>query len=278
LGGAGSAAEEEVGTSEVSLDRIRPNPNQPRETFDSDLLEELRDSIRAHGVLQPICLRSAGDGFEIVSGERRWRAARLAGLRTIPAVVRPDVDDAAMLELALVENLQRQDLNPLEKARGYRDLMQHLGVTQEQVAAKVGIKRASVANHLRLLDLPQEVQEAVASGLVSMGHAKALLGLPDAEAMGRLLGLAVRQDLSVRALEEKVRIRAARQPDGRAKGKTSAGPPPWAAALEARMRAHLGTKVEVKIDGAEAGRIVVHYHDRPELDRLTEVLGPRQEL
>ena len=261
----------------LPVEQIRPNPNQPRKAFDSERLEELRHSIEAHGVLHPICVRAVRGGYEIIAGERRWRAARLAGLATIPAVVRPDVDDGAMLELALVENVQRQDLNAIEKARGYREMMDRLGLTQEQVAARVGLQRASVANHLRLLELPTELQEAVAARVITMGHARAFLGLQDAKAMGKLLRLTLRHDLSVRELER--RVRKASQESNSADAPRKRGRrPTWASELESRMREHLGTRVEIQNGKEFQGRIVLHYHDRAELDRLAEFLGPRPEL
>src|SRR5688572_14180266 len=189
----GQPADETVARA-LELGDIDPNPFQPRKTMDPAGLEELRDSIAQHGVLQPVVVRKNGGRYQLVSGERRWRAARLAGLDRIPAVVREDVTDEQMLELALVENLQRRDLDPIERARGFQALMETLGITQEAVAAKVGLKRATVANHLRLLELPAKVQDAVGRGLVTMGHARALLGLADAAKMEELLGECVRQD------------------------------------------------------------------------------------
>lgn len=261
---------------ELPLDQIRPNPHQPRKVFDSSTLEELRDSIKTHGVLQPICVRGGDGRYEIISGERRWRASRLAGLATIPAVVRPDVRDEEMLELALVENIQREDLDPIEKASGYRELMERLGLTQEQVAAKVGVKRATVANHLRLLDLPERAQEAIVAGLISMGHARALAGLKDPKAVMRLLARAVRDDLSVRQVEQIVREK--NRTSGREREKTVVPAAPWLAEMERHIRLHLGTRVTIQNGEGYRGQIVLHYHDRAELDRLCEVLAPKDLL
>lgn len=267
--------------SEIELDSIRPNPYQPRKVFDAEGLEELRDSIRTHGLLQPIVVRRAGQGFELVSGERRCRASRLAGLARIPAIVRESVTDAEMLELALVENVQRKDLDPLERARGFQALMDNLKLTQEQVAAKVGLKRATVANHLRLLELPSKVQEALAKGLISMGHARALLGVPNPARCAALMEETIRKDLSVRAVEERVRQLALVKPStggpfaGKIQQKALV---PWAVDLQRRMQESLGTKVAIEPGEGQRGRIVIEYFSRADLDRLIERLAPSPRL
>jgi len=275
LGSTGSITQEVAGT-DLPLDQIRPNPHQPRKVFDSSRIEELRDSIKIHGVLQPICVRGGEGRYEIISGERRWRASRLAGKSSIPAVVRPDVPDDEMLELALVENIQREDLDPIEKASGYREMMDKLGLTQEAVAEKVGVKRATVANHLRLLELPERAQEAIVSGLISMGHARALAGLKDPKAVMRLLARAVRDDLSVRQVEQLVRDKN-RGPGGEPE-KTVVPAAPWLKEMEQRIRLHLGTRVIIQNGEGYRGQIVLQYHDRTELDRLCEVLAPKDLL
>jgi len=269
---------------EIELDRIQPNRQQPREIFDPEGLEELTSSIREHGVLQPIVVRPNGDGYELVSGERRWRAARTAGLKTIPAVVREVADDE-MLVLAMVENVQRRDLDPIERARGYRDLM-GLGLTQEQVAAKVGLKRSTVANHVRLLELPEEARQAVSRGLISMGHARALLGLAGSVGILELVQRTVREGLSVRQIEESVRSRTggAKRPVTKpAAGEPSAPQkaedvPPWQRELQDRMMRHLGCKVEIRNQAGYRGKIVIDYDDRGDLDRLSEILAPRPKV
>ncbi len=268
---------------EIDIEHIRPNPHQPRRTFDPAGLEELRQSIQEHGVLQPVVLRRAlaGGGYELVSGERRWRAARLAGLGTIPATLRGEVTDQEMLELALVENLQRQDLDPIERARGFKALMESSGMTQEGVSAKVGLRRSTVANHVRLLDLPDQAQDAVANSLVTMGHARALLGLPEQGAILQLLEATVREDLSVRELER--RVREASQTSPRRQRETftpkakadRSGLPAWAVELERRLRESLGTKVVLQPTRNESGRIVIEYFNRADLDRVCEKLTPR---
>ncbi|MCI0547185.1 MAG: ParB/RepB/Spo0J family partition protein [Candidatus Rokubacteria bacterium] len=266
------------GPQELALERIRPNPQQPRTTFDPAGLDELRRSLREHGVLQPIVVRPRDDGYEIVAGERRWRAARLAGLATIPALVREGVTDAEMLELALVENVQRNDLDPIEKARAFRALQTRLGLSQEAVAEKVGLQRATVANLLRLLELPAPAQEAVSRGLVSMGHARALLGLAGEPAQLRLLERIAREGLSVRRVEELVRA-AAQSPEPPAPAAGGPEPePPWTRPLQRRLQEALGTRVRLTADEACRGQIVIDFYERADLERLLARLAPAEEL
>lgn len=273
---------EASGLLHLELGRIRPNPFQPRKSMDPAGLEELRDSISNHGILQPVVVRAAQGGYELISGERRWRAARLAGLQAVPAILRADVSDADMIELALVENVQRRDLDPIERAQGFQAIMDTLQVTQEGVAAKVGLKRSTVANHLRLLELPANVQEAIGKGLISMGHGRALLGLPSSEARIRALERVVRDELSVREVEAMVRseLSASRSNEGQGVGGTDARgavapAAPWVQDLERRIREHLGTKAAVVPGPGATGRIVLDYYSRESLDRLCEVLAPR---
>jgi len=262
--------------SEVTLASIRPNPFQPRKHFLPEALAELQASIQTHGVLQPVVLRKTAKGdLELIAGERRWRASQAVGLKTLPAVIREGVSDEAMLELALVENLQRSDLDPIEKALGFQQL-QASGLTQEQVAAKVGLQRSTVTNFVRLLELSEGVQKAVTGGLISMGHARALLGVPDKARQEELCALAVRRGLSVRELEERVR-----ELQGRATEKPRAvtpPAPPWVRDMESRMRSHLGTKVQVKNGEGYQGSIHIEYHGRDDLDRLIALLAPRKML
>lgn len=268
----GSRPDVDVAARLVDVAAVRRNPDQPRTTFDSAALEELQDSIRRHGVLQPICVRRAGDGYEIVSGERRWRAARSAGLVKIPAVVRDDISDEVSLELAIVENVQRQDLDPLEKARGYQALMERVGLTQEQVAERVGIARASVTNHLRILDLPSEAQEALAGGMISMGHAKALLGIKPKKAMLAALGKVVRGDLSVRATE--ALVKGTTEVARRAATEVE----PWVSEMEARLREALGVRVQLKNGKGFRGSIQLDYYNREELERICDQVAPKETL
>lgn len=261
---------------EIPLSKIRPNPFQPRKTFAPEALAELESSIRAHGVLLPVVLRAAAGGYELIAGERRWRAAQAVGLQAIPAIVREGVSDQSMLELALVENLQREDLDPIEKGRGFRQLLDQ-GLTQEQVAEMMGMQRSTVANFLRLLELSDSVQKVVSEGLLSMGHARALLGLSDPKRQEEICALTVRRGLSVRDVEQRVR-----ELQGRTSGKKvatlSPPPPPWVREMEARIRGHLGTKVQVRNGEGYQGQIVIDYHGREDLDRLYALLAPKKAL
>lgn len=265
---------------ELRLDEIRPNPNQPRTVFDPGPLEELRDSIRNHGVLQPVVVRRTARGYELIAGERRWRGARLAGLERIPAMIKDDINDDEMLELALVENVQRRDLDAMEKARGYQGMIDALGLTQEQVAQRVGLKRSSVANHLRLLELPERAQAAIREGLISMGHARALLGLADEAQILTILAKVAREGLSVRQAEALVREAAGSTggADGKEPEKTLTPAAPWIVELQDRMREHLGTKVQLHNKKGYRGQITIDYYGREDLDRLLGVLAPRESL
>lgn len=276
--GAAPTVEARSSTVELPLDSLRANPFQPRKSFDQQSLDELADSIQSHGVLQPVVVRVVRDGYELIAGERRWRASQLAGRKTIAAVVLPQVADAQMLEIALIENVQRQDLNAIERARGYQQMMQSLGITQDDVAKKVGLKRSTVANHLRLLDLPVEIQEAVGHGLVSMGHARALLGLSDGSGALLIVERIVREDLSVRQVEKLVRDTTLK-PARRAEPVKSIVPQPaWARELEERMRRNLGTKVSLQNGPGYRGQIVIEYFSRGDLERVCQVLAPREEI
>ncbi len=259
----------------LAIDDLQPNPYQPRRVFDAEPLAELADSIRTHGILQPIVVRAVAHGYEIISGERRWRAARLAGLLTVPVVVRDQVPDAQMLELALIENVQRQELDAIERAHGYRQMMTELRITQEEVAAKVGLKRATVSNHLRLLELPPKIQEALGRGLLTMGHARAMLGHPNPTALNALVERVVREGLSVRQVETLVRNAGTAAKSGEALKTQRAS---WIDALEARLRESLGRRVSVKNGEPYRGQIVIEYYDRDDLDELCQRLAPQEEL
>lgn len=274
----GAVGESQVG--EIALASVRPNPFQPRKEFDPAGLEELISSIRQHGLLQPIVVRARGDVHEIVSGERRFRAFRALQRSSIPAVVRADVSDAQMLELALVENLQRRDLDVMERAQGFRRMQDELHLTQEQVAERVGLQRSTVANHLRLLELPEPAQRALVQGLIQMGHARALLGVKDPAAATKLLERVVREDLSVRDVEALARPTAVRGESGETAEaiKTVVPAAPWVRDLEGRMREFLGTKVQLKNGPGYRGQIVIDYYQREDLEKLAQVLAPRDSV
>ncbi len=256
--------------SEIAIDRIRHNPFQPRRSADAIALESLAESIRAHGVLQPIIVVATLDGYQLIAGERRLRAARMADLERIPAIVR-DATEQDQLELALVENLQRTDLNPMEEAHAYRRLIDEFGLDQEAVAGRVGRARSSVANTLRLLDLAEPVQSALAAGQVSEGHARAIAGLPEPSGQLTVLEAVISSGLSVRQTEELVR-RLKELP--RATSRPDPSPDPDLERLEADLRAVLGTKVSVT-STRRGGRITIEYYGHDDLDRLVARLTGR---
>ncbi len=260
-------AEEEVAASgviEAPLASIKPNPHQPRTSIRDQDLVELAASIEEHGIIQPLVVVRAADGYQLIAGERRWRAARLAGLSVVPIVVK-DVVPSEMLELALVENLQRADLSPLEEAMAYRQLTAEFGLTQMQVARRVGKSRMAVSNTLRLLKATRPVQEALLGTKISEGHARALLGLEQAEAQEAALKIVLQRKLNVRQTEALVR-----QLLGRRKEKQPARAlSPETRALEARFRETLGTKVNLMRSGKK-GRVVIYFYSDEELDALYE--------
>jgi len=250
---------------EVDTDLLVPNPNQPRAHLDDAKLEELARSIRANGIIQPIVARKDGDRYQIIAGERRWRAAVRAGILKVPVVLR-DVPDEKLLEVALIENIQREDLNPIEEATAYRHLSDQFRLTQEQIAESVGKDRASVANYLRLLRLPEEVRAEVASGRLTMGHARALVALGDAQAQRRTAREIISRGLSVRETESLVKKTT--EPPPTPKTKTS---DVHTRAAEERLRFALGTRVRIVRKG-EGGRIEVDFASEDELQRLYEQL------
>jgi len=266
----GPGAEAAGGLREIDTASIRPNPYQPRERFDEELLNELTESIREVGILQPVLVRPVGDEFELIAGERRWRAARRLGIGRMPALVR-DSDDVAALEQALVENVHRADLNALEEAAAYQQLIEDFSLTHEAVASRVGRSRTAVTNTLRLLQLPPSVQKHVRDGALSMGHARALLGTPDRALQERLAGQAVREGWSVRAVEEAVRGPAATSTAGAGKvdpaSATKPLRPPGLAELEGLLGDHLDTRVAISM-GAKRGKITVEFSDLEDLERI----------
>ena len=257
---------------EIDLDRLRPNPDQPRQTVDDARLEELAQSIRAHGVIQPIVVtqRDGVAGFEIIAGERRWRAAQRAGLMRVPVVVR-EMDPSKRLEVALIENIQREDLNPLEEAAAYKRLADEFGMTQQQIAEAVGKERATVANYQRLLRLPAEVQTDIAAGRLTMGHARALAGLGDVEQQLAAARRIREGELSVRDAEALVKRTAARAPTPDRPAET---PPAdvHVRAAEERLRISLGTRVKI-VQRGKRGRIEISFASEDELQRLYDLLS-----
>ena len=253
-------------TTEIPLEKVAPNPQQPRLQFDADSINELAASIRRHGVLQPIVVSRHGDGYELVAGHRRVLAARAAGKTTIPAVIREDVRDR--LELALVENLQRADLNAIETARAYKLLMETYDLTQEQLADRVGKSRSHVANMLRTLSAPQPLQDAVMEGKISEGHLRALLPLPLSDALSAL-GQIVARELSVRDAEALVR-KMVHPPRRRARARSLRADPDLAEVTN-ELRSALGTKVEID-RRRRGGRIHIEFYSDEDFERLFELL------
>jgi ParB family chromosome partitioning protein len=251
---------------DVDIDLLRPNKFQPRTAMDDGRLDDLARSIKANGIIQPIVVRKAGDGYEIVAGERRWRASQRAGLLKVPVAVR-DIPDDRLLAVALIENIQREDLNPIEEAHAYRRLADEFHLTQEQIADSVGKDRSSIANYLRLLKLPHEVRESVASGGLSMGHARALAGITDETVLLRLARDVIARQLSVREAEALIRKAAAPAIE-----KTAPATDVHTRAAEDRLRFALGTRVRIVRKG-KAGRIEVDFTSEDELQRLYELLA-----
>lgn len=267
-----SAAPEQSPNEElrdVDIDLIQPSKQQPRTRFTEERLEELAQSIQNNGVIQPILVRTRGAGFELIAGERRWLAARKAGLRRIPAIVR-EIPDDRVLELALVENIQRQELNPIEEANAYLRLQETLGMTQEDLAQRLGKDRSSVANYLRLLKLPSDLQLLVEEEKLSMGHARCLLGLENADLQRSLARRIIERRMSVREVE-----RAIQQTRNVEAGHRKAAEPkridPNLKAAEDRLRRRYGTQVKI-VATAKGGRIELEYYDDKDLDRLYTIL------
>ncbi len=251
----------------LPLGLIQPNPMQPRTFFSSDGLEDLAASIRANGIIQPLIVRRAGDGYQIVAGERRWRAARIAELEEVPVVIQ-DVADRAMLELALIENIQREDLNPIETAHAFERLGRDLGLSQEEIGRRTGKDRTSIANIVRLLKLPKEVQLLLAERRLSMGHARAILGLPTAEEQIQVAEKTVALGLSVRQVEAQVQeMTSDRGTRAHGSRKDSVQDPNVRAAADELERA-LGTRVRIVELSEQRGRIEIEYYSQSDLDRL----------
>ena len=260
------------GASEVDIDLLSPNEQQPRVLMDDAKLDELTQSIKANGIIQPILVRRAGNAYRIIAGERRWRAAQRAGLLKVPVVIRdvPAGSEKQLLELALVENIQRENLNPVDEALAYQRLADDFSLTQDQIAAAVGKDRSSVANFLRLLKLPEEVRGDLATGALSMGHARALLGLTDAASQRQVAREVIARSLSVRDTEALVKKMAA-PASARAAKSESTPPDVHTRAAEDRLRFALGTKVRIVRKG-QGGTIEIDFGSEAELNRIYEQL------
>ncbi len=257
-------SEEAPGVQEVPIEAIRPNPHQPRMAIHDHELVELALSIQTHGVIQPLIVTREGDGYQLVAGERRWRAARLAGLITVPVIVK-ELAPQQTLELALVENLQRKDLNPLEEAAAYRQLIEEFGLTHEEVAQRVGRSRVAITNTLRLLKATDAVKEALLNGRISEGHARALLALEDPQVQVAALRTVLRQGLNVRQTEELVQ----RLLETRPARPSAPAPAPEIRALEERFCQALGTRVHLR-PGKKGGKLIIYYYSEEDLQGLYE--------
>ena len=268
--GTATASEE---SNEVAIELIDPSPLQPRSVFDDAKLADLAKSIRSNGVVQPVLLRRKGSRFELIAGERRWRAAEVAGLVRIPAVIR-NVSDDKVLEIALIENIQREDLNPIEEARAYAKLIETLGLTQEMVAERVGRDRSYVTNYLRLLKLPEDLQELLQAGRISTGHARTLLGVDQPDVQRRIARRVIEQGLSVRATEQLVKAAAETMgPSGPRPARKEQAADPNIRAAETKLRRYFGTKVRiVQLSNSQSGKIELEYYNQADLNRLYDLL------
>ena len=255
--------------TEVDIQLIVPNPYQPRKYFNEEQLQELAASIAEHGVIQPLVVNQTPSGYELVVGERRFRASQIAGLKKVPVIIKSGMQDQTKLEVALIENIQRQELNPIEEAQAYDKLMKMFGLTQEKVAQKVGKSRPAVANTVRLLNLPAEIQRGLVENKISEGHARAILGLTGADRQLVLFKMTVDQNLNVRQVETKVRELMARP------RMEAAGPDPKTLALESALRSRLGTKVKIEKRGA-SGRITIEFFSEEELGELIDKIEGHQ--
>jgi ParB family transcriptional regulator, chromosome partitioning protein len=254
--------------SEVDLDSIVPGPMQPRTHFDEASLESLAESIRSHGIVQPLLVRRRENDYELIAGERRWRAAKLAGLARVPVVVK-EVPDQSLLEIALIENIQRENLNPIEEAQAYKKLIETVGLTQEALASRVGRDRSYITNYLRLLRLPDDLQQLVIEGRLSTGHARTLLGLSHVDLQRRIARQIIDSGLSVRATEQLVHKAIEEKPKLPASAQTE---DPNVRAAETKLRRALGTQVKIHLSGEGKGKIEISFFNSQDLDRLYNLL------
>lgn len=272
-GAAAQLAPAHSSPTKLPINAIQPNPMQPRTVFNSDRLEELAASIRANGIIQPLIIRRVGDAYQLVAGERRWRAAKLAGVTEVPVMVQ-DVADPNLLELALVENIQREDLNPIETAHAYDRLNRELKLSHEEIGRRTGKDRSSIVNMIRLLKLPREVQGLVAVQRLSMGHARALLALPTHEQQIEIAEKAAAQGMSVRQVEALVQ-QLSQESRGGAKSGGNAKEPPLDPNIKAAMdqlERALGTRVRIVESSEQRGRIEIEYYSQAELDRIFQLI------
>lgn len=252
------------GVENIKISDIEPNQFQPRKHFDDESLKELSDSIKEHGIIQPIIVRKNDFGYQIVAGERRWRAAKLAGLKEVPAIVK-DFDDQKVMEIALIENLQREDLNPIDEAKAYKSLMEQFNLTQEEISKRVGKSRSSIANSIRLLNLDDEVQNMLMEGKITTGHAKVILALQDAEKQNMIAKKIVDKNLNVRETENLIKEVTSSKKKKRKESDA------YIKEIEDNFCRFFGTKVKI-IHGKNRGKILIEYYGEEDLSRLTELI------
>lgn len=269
-----ASPEVQAGATEISIDQIVPNPHQPRQQMDTEALQELAQSIAEHGLIQPLIVARGAGGYQLIAGERRWRASRLAGLNTIPVIIK-ETSPQQMLELAIVENIQRADLNPLEEAEAYAQLMTDFGLTQEAVAEKVGKSRTAVANTLRLLNLPTDIKNSLATEQISEGHARALLRLKDEALQKQALETITKNGLNVRQTETLVRqLLSDPQPPPRKRSPLTA----LDKKMLNRFESKLGTKVELNRNDEDKGKLTIHFYSQEELQAIFEAILGEEDL
>ena len=257
--------------SEVDLDSIVPGPMQPRTHFDEAALESLAESIKTHGIVQPLLVRRRDGGYELIAGERRWRAAKLAGISRVPVIVK-EVPDDSLLEIALIENIQRENLNPIEEAHAYKKLIETVGLTQESLASRVGRDRTYITNYLRLLRLPDDVQQLLKEGRLSTGHARTLLALSDTDLLRRIARQIIDSGLSVRATEQLVQKASEEKP---ARRSAPQAVDPNIKAAETKLRRALGTQVKILQAADGRGKVEISFFNTQDLDRIYTLLLPR---
>ena len=257
--------------SEVDLDSIVPGPMQPRTHFDEAALESLAESIKTHGIVQPLLVRRRDGGYELIAGERRWRAAKLAGISHVPVIVK-EVPDDSLLEIALIENIQRENLNPIEEAHAYKKLIETVGLTQESLASRVGRDRTYITNYLRLLRLPDDVQQLLKEGRLSTGHARTLLALSDTDLLRRIARQIIDSGLSVRATEQLVQKASEEKP---ARRSAPQAVDPNIKAAETKLRRALGTQVKILQAADGRGKVEISFFNTQDLDRIYTLLLPR---
>lgn len=260
---------DEKDIQEIDIDEIKPNERQPRKAFDEEKIKELAFSIKEHGVLQPVILRKTKTGYELVAGERRWRAAKIAGIEKIPAIIKK-ITDAEVMQIALIENLQREDLNPVEEAMAYKTLMEEFGMTQEELAGRIGKSRSHIANTVRLLNLEDEIKEMINQGKITAGHARALLSIDESRERIKIAKKIAEENFSVRETEDLIKTYSSKAKEKRNNSKNQEINPAINH-IEEQLKKALGTKVKIKGD-ERRGKIEIDFYSEDELERILEII------